>query len=141
MQYYITKAGRGIIRRVNETIYDGKLRIGFDNAPKGSKICINGENLYVLSDLNGNGRYELDINDFRGKVTITLNTPKRVYRCEPLIIGETKDGTIYAISLEDYAEEIAEAYAEIERLKSSVTSIYKEVEELKKIVTTGYDLI
>ena len=141
MQYYITKSGRGIIRRVNETVYDGILKIGFDNAPKGSKVCISGEDLYVLSDLNSNGKYELNVSGFRGKATVSLRTAKRVYHCEPLVIGETKDGAVYAISLENHAEEIAEAYAEIERLRESVKALAGEVEELKQKVNTGYDLI
>ena len=143
MYYILLPNGRGILRRDNTRLKTNVLKLAFEGAPDESIITVSSSHKTFRASLTS-GEIMVDVANIRGDVKITVSDGKFRWKCDPLYIGESRNGEIFVATKTCYGDIIASVVKDNETLKKEIEALKARLDLLEPkyhYVTNGSDLI
>lgn len=143
MYYLLLPNGRGILRRDNTRLKTNVLKLAFEGAPDAAIVTVSSPQKTFRTTLTS-GEMMVDVANIRGDVKITVSDGKFRWKCDPIYVGESRNGEIFVATKTCYGDIIASVVKDNETLKKEIEALKARLDLLEPkyhYVTNGSDFI
>lgn len=143
MVYLLLPNGTGVLRRESITLDSSVMTIEFANAPADSVVLVNTPNMMFKTKLK-DGAVSFDITRVRGEIKFTIVSGDQRWKCDPIHIGEGKDGGIFIATKTNLGEKIAMLSEENIQLNQRLIDLERKLLDMKRQLdrfAAGYKFI
>lgn len=130
MYYLLLPNGRGILKRDNTRLKTSVLKLAFEGASEKAIVTVCSSHNTFRTYLK-NGEFAMDVSEVRGDIRITVKDDKMRWICDPVYVGESRNGEIFVATKTCYGELIANIVKDYEALKKELETLKQRLDSLE----------